>query len=173
MQNPADYDEIDENLGRNRERILLAMFRHGDLKSREIRNQTGLSRGAKDYHINVLEEWGLAEEVDRVEDAGGPFPERVFGLTDEGREFTDDYLTEEGARPNSYEMRVQRLEDEVDDLKTANERLEDEIEQLREDREQALDDLISNLEDKLNGEYRALLKEDILDELEDDETRQE
>ena len=41
----------------------------------------------------------------------------------------------------------------------------DEIEQLCEERDAALDELRENLEDALNGEYREMLKEDIVDEL--------
>ena len=41
----------------------------------------------------------------------------------------------------------------------------DEIEQLRKDREDAFDDFLDRFEEKLNGEYREMLKEDIVDEL--------
>lgn len=75
-----------------------------------------------------LEEWDLIEEVGRVNESGG-IPERVFGLTDAGREFVEEYLTEERERPDSYEMRIERLEDEVDDLQTTNERLEVKVDQ--------------------------------------------
>ena len=156
MEIPADRDEMCAKLKRNRERILLAMFRHGDLKSREIREQTGLSRGSKNHHFNVLQEWGLIEEVDRDESSGGPYPERVFGLTDEGREFTDEYLTEQGERPDSYELRVQRLEDEVDDLKTANERLQDEVERLQEEKADR-----EKISEQLQGKYWESLKNEI------------
>ena len=81
----------------------------------------------------------------------------MFGLTDEGREFTDEYLTEHGERPDSYEMRVQRLEDEVDDLKTANERLEDEIEQLRGEKADR-----EKMSEQLQGKYW----DSIIDEIE-------
>lgn len=162
METPADRDEMYAKLKRNRERILLSMFRHGDLKSREIREQTGLSRGSKNHHFNVLQEWGLIEEVGRDNTTGG-HPERVFGLTDEGREFTDEYLTDERERPDSYELRVQRLEDEIDDLKTANERLEDEVEALREekaDRDET-EERLDKIREDLQGTYWSAIVDEI------------
>ncbi|KYH24652.1 hypothetical protein HAPAU_36350 [Halalkalicoccus paucihalophilus] len=98
-----------------------------------------------------LEEWGLIEEVGRVNESGG-IPERVFGLTDAGREFVEKYLTEERERPNSYEMRIERLKDEVDDLQTTNERpkvkVDQQYEQLK-DLENRFDTLLDRLEEQL------------------------
>lgn len=42
------------------------------------------------------------------------------------------------------------------------------IETLREEREAAIDELREDLENALNGQYRELLKEDILDERSDE-----
>lgn len=166
----VDVDEMAAELSRKQERILLLMFRHGELRSREVGELTNYSRGSKNHQLGVLEDRGLIEVVRWDEDAGRD-GERIFGLTDAGQELVETHLTERGERPDEYVLRVERLEDEVDELRTKNERLEDEVETLREDREQALEEFIENLEEKLNGEYRALLKEDILGELENDETR--
>lgn len=73
-----------------------------------------------------------------------------------------------GEHPDGYELRVQRLEDEVDDLKAANERLEDEVEELREAQEEADRELRNDLEDQLRGPYRKWITNQVLAELEDE-----
>lgn len=90
-------------------------------------------------------------------------------------QFVEDHLVDTDEASDAYAMTIDRALNEiaelrgtVEDLEQTVEKQADEIEQLREDREQALDELIDNLEEKLNGEYRALLKEDILDELDPD-----
>ena len=112
------------------------------------------------------------ELVGEQREHGGK-PERVFALTDYGTQFVEDYLVDADEAPDAYAMKIDRTEEKVDelrgtvaDLERTVEQQADEIEELREDREQAFEDFIDNLEEKLNGEYRALLKEDILDELE-------
>lgn len=78
--------------------------------------------------------------------------------------------------PDAYAMRINRTEDKVDELRGTVEDLEqtveqqaDEIEALRKERENALDELREDLEEALNGEYRTMLKEDIVAELRGDE----
>lgn len=154
MAEAIDADEILEKLGRKRERILLAIYRHGELRSREIREQTDLPRGSKNHHYDTLQGWELIEIVDYDEKSGG-YPERVFDLTDKGRKFVEDYLTEGRERPDSYEMRIERLEDDVDDLQTQNDRLEDEVAELRED--------LDALESKHLGLIDALEETDLFD----------
>ena len=53
----------------------------------------------------------------------------------------------------------------LEELERTVEQQADEIESLREERDEAIDELRKDLEDALDGEYRTLLKEDILDEL--------
>lgn len=151
MDDDLTDDEILSKLKRHRENILLVLYRHGELRTREIREEVGFPSGSKEHHLGILEEWGLIEEVGRVNESGG-IPERVFGLTNTGREFVDDYLTEERERPGSYEMRIERLEDEVDDLQTTNERLEAKVDQQQEhleDLEDRFDILLDRLEEQL------------------------
>lgn len=88
--------------------------------------------GSKEHHLGILEEWGLIEEIGRTTESGG-IPERVFDLIDEGRGFVEEHLTEQGKRPDSYELRVERLEDDVDRLHTKNKRLGSEVAELREE----------------------------------------
>ena len=127
------------------------LYRHGELQTREIHEQVGFPSGSKEHHLGILERGGLIEEVGRVNESGG-IPERVFDLTDGGREFVEDYLTEERERPDNYEMRIERLEDEVDDLQTTNERLEVKVDQQQEhlkDLENRFDTLFNRLEEQL------------------------
>ena len=95
---------------------------------------------------------------------------------DDGTAFVEDYLVDTDEAPDAYAMRINRTEDKVDELRGTVEDLEqtveqqaDEIETLREERENALDELREDLEDALNGQYRELLKEDIVAELRDGE----
>lgn len=151
----VDTDELAVELSRKQERILLLMFRHGELKSREVGELTNFSRGSKNHQLGVLLDRELIEVVGWDEDAGRD-GERIFGLTDVGEELVEAHLTERGERPDEYVLRVERLEDEVDELRTENERLEDEIERLRGE----LHDETGDIREKLEGEYwRAILDE--------------
>lgn len=100
----------------------------------------------------------------------------MSSLTDHRTQFIEEYFVDTNEAPDAYAVKIDRALDEIGQLRGTVEELEatvdqqaSEIETLQEDREQALDDFIDNLEAKLNGEYRALLKEDILDELRGDE----
>lgn len=163
MQPPEDRDEMYAKLKRNRERILLVLYRFGDLRSREIRDRTDLSKGSKNHHYEVLQDWGLIEVVGKNGDSGG-WAERIFGLTAEGETFVEDYLADtDDEQPDSYVLRVERLEDEVDELRTENERLEETIEQQHreiETLEEELRDETEEIREKLEGEYwRAIVDE--------------
>lgn len=111
-------------------------------------------------------EWGLIEEVSRTNESGG-IPERVFGLTDEGREFIEEHLTDEEERPDSYELRVERIEDDVTQLQTTVREQAKEIKELRE--QKAAESRVDDLVDELNGEYIEKVAErfDALDRGED------
>lgn len=152
MEKPEDRDEMYSKLKRNRERILILLYRHGDLRSRDLRNQVGLSRGSKNHHVSVLEEWGLITITGKNDETSGAHPERVFGLTDDGEVFVEEYLTKaDDERPDSYEMRLERAEDEITDLESTVEQQRREIEELRESK---LDESrFEELKDRLSSQY--------------------
>lgn len=119
-------------------------------------------------------EWGLMEQVDSQQKRGGN-PERLFALTERGTDFIEEYLVDTDEAPDAYAVKIDRALDEteqlrgrINDLERTVERQADEIEQLREERDAALDELRGDLEDALNGEYRALLKKEIINELDRD-----
>ncbi|ELY41163.1 hypothetical protein [Halalkalicoccus jeotgali] len=147
----VDLDELAVELSRKQERILLLMFRHGELKSREVGELTQFSRGSKNHQLGVLLDRELIEIIGWDEDAGRD-GERILGLTDTGRDLVEQHLTEKGERPDEYRLRVERLEDDVDELETENEQLKDELESLRQDHEELYEKhrgLVDTLENEL------------------------
>ena len=171
MSPPTDDEQILDKLKERRKNIILALYRHGRLGAGKLRSITGTPRGSKEHHYELLQEWGLMELVGHQQDRGGN-PERLFALTDAGEQFVEDYLVNTDEAPDAYAVKIDRAEDKVDELRGTVEDLErtvekqgDEIEQLRKDREDAFDTFLDRLEEKLNGEYREMLREDIVNEL--------
>lgn len=177
MADSIDDEKILENLKQWRKRIILALYRHGELGAGELRSITGTPRGSKEHHYETLQEWGLMERVGEQQERGGN-PERVFALTDDGTAFVEEHLVDTDEAPDMYAVKIDRTEEKVNELRGTVAELErtveqqaDKIEQLREERDDALDELRENLEDALNGEYREMLKEDIADELDREQSR--
>ena len=167
----VDLDKLAVELSKKQERILLLMFRHGELRSREVGELTNYSRGSKNHQLGVLEDRELIEVVRWDEDAGRD-GERIFALTDVGRELVEAHLTERGERPDEYLLRVERLEDEVDELRTKNERLEDEIERTvdqQADEIERLNQRVDKAREYLAGEYWSAICDEI-EERTDSET---
>lgn len=68
----------------NRNRILILLYRHRDLRSRDIREQTRPIEGEAKTTISACSKTReVIEVVGRNDDSGGD-AERVFGLTDDG-----------------------------------------------------------------------------------------
>lgn len=155
-------DEILEKLKRHRRNILLLLFRHGEIRTREIREEAGVPEGSKDHHLGVLQEWGLIEEVGRTTTSGG-IPERVWGLTEDGSAFVDDHLTEEEERPSSYELRVERTEDKVEKLERTVEQQANEIEQLRGEKadQEETEARLDKIREDLQGTYWSAIIDEI------------
>lgn len=184
MTDTIGDEKILDELKQWRKRIILALYRHGELGAGEVRSITGTPRGSKEHHYETLQDWGLMEQVGTQQKRGGE-PERLFALTDRGTQFVEEYLVDADEAPDMYAVKIDRTEDKVDELRgtvadlertveqqaneieTLRQERDDALDELREDREQALDEFIDKLENKLNGEYRALLKEDILDEIDE------
>lgn len=110
----ATGQELLDKLGRKRERILLLLYREGEVKTSDIRDECEIPRGSKEYHFGILEEdHELIERVGTVPGGGG-IPERVWSLTDAGAEFVEEWLAEDSDRPEDHELRLERLENKVD-----------------------------------------------------------
>lgn len=128
MSSQFDADEIPGKLKTHRKNILLELRRNGELYTGELRDGAGVPTGSKNYHLDLLQEWGLIELVDRADDG-----ERVFGLTDHGASFVNEHL---GDDDQGLEQRIAELEREVEQLreeKADQEETEDRLDQIRED----------------------------------------
>ena len=73
-------------------------------------------------------------------------------LTDRGQEFVEEWLIEDGDRPENHETRIERLENKVDQL-------EQEVQDARDEAEDVQKELAEFKQD-MNGEYwQAVLDE--------------
>lgn len=192
--------EIVESLGGIRRCILMMIYKQGEVRTSELRRECDIPRGSKEHHFGLLKVpadddeddgdsggWGLIEVVGKVESDAGGFPERVWRLTDRGEEFVEEWVINDGDRPENHETRIERLENRVERLEeqlndkpeakeidAETERLQEEIEQLRDELEKSDKELRDDLEEQMRGAYLTLVKNAVLDELQesgDDETR--
>ncbi|WP_129116082.1 helix-turn-helix domain-containing protein [Halegenticoccus tardaugens] len=121
------FDEIAENLGPHRKR-LLEVFDGADtdetIDSSELRKQSGVPKGSVKHHLETLARWGLIRETgERVHIPHGGSKARVWVLTDRGLTFVDeclDYVGRPGIAGELDELsaRVEDLEAENEELKS-------------------------------------------------------
>lgn len=118
------------------------LYRHGEVRAGDLNSQIGIPEGSRDYHYRIVQARGLVDEIRRERAPTGGKPERVFALTDGGREFTETWLVDtDEERPDGYAMRLEQAEEDIQDLRETNSRLEhtienqaEEIERLRNDK---------------------------------------
>ncbi|WP_077152455.1 helix-turn-helix domain-containing protein [Halorubrum tropicale] len=132
--------QIEEEISETRADLLAVLGRAADagdggLPTGALRREAGVPSGSIGYHMDALEAWGLVDVVGREQEGGGD-PSKVWALTDRGREFLD--------RPAAHRLptreevralhdRVDALEDELAELKTAYNQMADIVEDLAEE----------------------------------------
>ena len=162
METAAD---IYDSLGGTRRCMVMLIYREGEARTSELRRECDIPRGSKEHHFGLLRRsddegegdgWGLIKVVGKVESDAGGFPERVWQLTDRGEEFVEEWLVNDGDRPENHEARIERLENKV-------ERLEEQLNEKAEADEIArIDERISTFREQMNGKYW----EKVIDEIE-------
>lgn len=178
MTPTIDDEKILEELKEHRRNIIFSLYRHGRVGAGRLWRINGVPRGSKELHYEKLQEWGLIEKVGTQENKGGN-PERVFALTDDGTQFVENYLVDTDEAPDAYAVKIDRALDEigqlrgtVDQLETTVDQQADVIEKLRDEREEELDKLETGLIRTLQGDkgnWRADLRDEIIDELRDED----
>lgn len=168
MADPIDDEKILDDLKQWRKRIILALYRHGELGAGEVRSITGTPRGSKEHHYETLQQWGLMEQVGTQQQRGGE-PERVFALTDRGTQFVEEHLVDADEAPDMYAVKIERTEDKVDELRGTVADLERTVEQQADEIER-LDERISTFCQHMNETYWEKVIDEIDERLKDRET---
>ncbi|WP_423743149.1 hypothetical protein V5735_00110 (plasmid) [Haladaptatus sp. SPP-AMP-3] len=131
MDEPKSWDVLIDELRGNRAELLLAI--NDNYPAETPKSELTDTVNSVNYHLDILEEWGLIEVVAH-EQQGGRIPARVFSLTDHGREAVEDLLARTGARPipSAVEQHIESLRSDVEDAKAEAQAAQDRVEGLKE-----------------------------------------
>ncbi|WP_227357327.1 hypothetical protein [Haladaptatus salinisoli] len=131
MEKPESWDVLIDELRGNRAELLLAINDNypAETPKRELTDTVN----SVNYHLDILEEWGLIEVVAH-EEQGDRIPARVFSLTDRGREAVEDLLARTDARPipSAVEQHIEDLRREIEDVRAEAQAAQERVDQLKE-----------------------------------------
>jgi predicted ArsR family transcriptional regulator len=128
---------IAEQISDTRADLLAVLGRDADaggdgLPTGELRREADVPTGSMSYHMDALEEWGLVDVVGREQEGGGD-PSKVWALTARGQEFLDRPAARRlptRAEVEALHDRVDALEEQLSELKTAYNQMADAVEDL-------------------------------------------
>jgi predicted ArsR family transcriptional regulator len=131
---------IEERISDTRADLLAVLGRAADagdggLPTGELRREADIPTGSMSYHMDALEEWALVDVVGREQEGGGD-PSKVWALTERGREFLERPATHRLPTREEVEAlhdRVDALEEQLSELKTAYNQMADVVEDLAEE----------------------------------------
>lgn len=118
---PPSHEEMREQLGEQRRNILTLLFAADShaMNTSELRKRSNIPSGSMRHHTDLLENWELIEEVDRVYTGRGA-KAIVWQLTERGEDFCSDGLDISDSslvRPDDLRDEVEELRSEVDTIK--------------------------------------------------------
>ena len=115
------FEQIDDEMSEDQAKLLATVHAAADgMPTGRLREAVSIPSGSMHYHLTRLEEWGLVEVVGRQSEGGGS-PSKVWNTTEQGA----TYLERPGpTAPTTFHDLVTHIEDLERDLDRREERIE-------------------------------------------------
>ena len=140
------FKQIDEEMSEDQAKLLATVHAAADgLPTGRLREAVSIPSGSMHYHLTRLEEWDLVEVVGREAEGGGS-PSKVWNTTEQGA----TYLERPGpTAPTTFHDLVTHIEDLERDLDRREERIES-LESDVQDLKSAYNTLATAVENQLH-----------------------
>jgi predicted ArsR family transcriptional regulator len=118
---PSLFEQIDDDISEDQAKLLATIHAAEDgIPTGRLREAVSIPAGSMHYHLTRLEEWDLVEVVGRQAEGGGS-PSKVWDTTEQGT----TYLERSGpTAPTTFHDLVTHIEDLERDLTRREERIE-------------------------------------------------
>ncbi len=140
------FEQIDDKMSEDQSKLLATVHAAADgMPTGQLREAVSIPSGSMHYHLTRLEDWNLIEVVARQSEGGGS-PSKVWDTTEQGT----TYLERPGpTAPTTFHDLVTHIEDLERDLDRREERIES-LESDVQDLKSAYNTLATAVENQLH-----------------------